>query len=256
MVKSANTLDYIRAEFYKVLHRKYTWGFLLAMLAGAGLLVAGWAFTNANGNDVGFYVGAGIMTQMLIVGLYCTILTGDVVFSDQYKFNTLKNEVSYGIPRVRIYLGKLLVSAVTAIVLCAIIIGFYLALCWAVLPHTPEMDGAMMEVVGFSLLSALPLWLGAQALSMLCLAFFKSSTVASFAYVGIIMGVPEVFKLLGMLIDPVFIRARDFLLSTPFEMQFNPGDWSFFAYCCAIGAAWLVGSTLVGLLMFQKREIN
>lgn len=256
MVKSSNALDYIRAEFYKVLHRKYTYWFLLAMLAGAGLLVVGWAYTNANGNDVGFVTGAGIMGAMMIVGIYCTLLTGDLVFSDQYKFNTLKNEVSYGIPRLRIYLCKLFVSCVTALLACAVIIGFYLALCWVVLPHNPEVDGKIMEVVGFSVLNALPLWFGAQALSMMCLSLFKSSTVASFVFIGVVMGLPEILKLLAMLINPIFIDIRAFLLSSPFEVKTVVGDWAFFGQCLAIGAAWFVVTTLVGAITFRKREIN
>ena len=59
---------------------------------------------------------AQMVALILSVGLYATLLTGDIVFSDQYKNNTLKNEVSYGVPRVRIYLGKLIVAILVAIV--------------------------------------------------------------------------------------------------------------------------------------------
>ena len=38
-------LDYIRAELYKVTHRRYLYVFMLVMLLCEGLLVAGWAFT-------------------------------------------------------------------------------------------------------------------------------------------------------------------------------------------------------------------
>lgn len=254
-MRNHNMLDYIHGEFYKVIHRKYTWWFLLAMLAGAGLLVAGWAYTNANGNDVGFATGAGILGIMLTVGLYCTLITGDIVFSDQYKFNTLKNEVSYGVPRTRIYLGKLLVSCVVAIIACVIIIGFYLALCWVVLPHSAA-DGEIMKLLGFSVLNALPLWLGSQALVMLCLSFFKGSTVASFVFIGIIMGLPEILKLMGLLIDPAIAGARAYLLTGPFDVQIKGVDWGFFGKSCIIGAAWFAVTTFAGTFAFRKREIS
>ncbi len=249
-------VNYIRAEFYKVLHRKYTYWFLLTMLAGAGLLVAGWVYTNANGNDIGFASGAGILSAILSVGVYCTLLTGDLVFSDQYKFNTLKNEVSYGIPRARIYLCKLFVSCVVALIACVIIVGFYVALCWVFLPHDPALDGEVMRHIGFTVLSALPLWLGSQAVSMLCLVLFKSSTVASFAFVGVAMLVPEALKLLAMLINPVFMKVREFLLTTPFETMGKVNDWSFFVLCLAIGAGWFAVSTLLGVIALNKREIS
>ena len=37
------------------------------------------------------------------VGLYLVAVGGDAVFSEQYKYNTLKNEVSYGLTRVQVY---------------------------------------------------------------------------------------------------------------------------------------------------------
>ena len=38
-------LNYIRAEFYKVFRRKYTWITLVIMLALEALLVSGWVFS-------------------------------------------------------------------------------------------------------------------------------------------------------------------------------------------------------------------
>ena len=252
----SSMLNYIRAEFYKAAHRMYTWWFLIGVLAGAGLLVAGWVYTNSLGNEVDFYSAAGILTVMLATGLYFTLITGDIVFSEQYKFNTLKNEVSYGLPRTRIYLGKLLVSCVVAFIACVLILCFYLGLCWLLLPRSGAMDAEMLGLLGFAILNALPLWLGAQALVMLFLVFFKSSTVASFAFIGVIMALPQIFKLMGLLIDPIFIEARAFLLTGPFDVQLKGMDWGFFARSCAIGAGWFAAATAVGLLTFHKREIT
>lgn len=256
MAKSSNALDYIRAEFYKVLHRKYTYWFLLAMLAGAGVLVWGWTYTNARGNNMADFTNAIVSLVMLLsVGSYCTLITGDMVFSDQYKFNTLKNEVSYGIPRVRIYLCKLFTSCVTALIACAIIIGFYLGLCWLFLPNAGT-AGEAMKMVGTAILNALPLWLGAQAVVMFCLSIFKSSTVASFIFIGIIMLLPEGLKLMGMLVDPVFQTISEFTLTSPFsspDFMISPDS---FVRCLAVGVIWFVAATLAGMLTFHKREIN
>ena len=58
--------DYIRAEFYKVTHRPYLYGFLILMLAGETLMAGGWAFTNAHGNHITFGDGAGMVALMLV----------------------------------------------------------------------------------------------------------------------------------------------------------------------------------------------
>lgn len=249
-------VKYMRAEFYKVLHRKYTYGFLVVILLLEALLVAGWAYTNANGNDVNFSSGAGILGLMLGVGLYCTVLTGDMVFSDQYKFNTLKNEVSYGLPRARIYLGKLIVSCVTALVLCAIILAAYLGMCWVALPHGAAV-AETMSAVGYCILVALPVWFGAQALVLLFYFQFRSSTVASFLFVGILVALPEIVKLLTAMVSPLFQYVYMALLTTPLELAPNsPWDMGLLGMSWAVGAGWFVAATVAGIILFRKREIS
>ena len=249
-------VNYMRAELYKVLHRKYTYGFLLVILLCEALLVAGWVFTNVNGNDVGFESGAGMLPMMLAVGLYCTLLTGDIAFSDQYKFNTLKNEVSYGLPRVQIYLGKLLTACVTALVLCAIILAAYLGMCWVALPHGAAV-AETMSAVGYCILVALPVWFGAQALVLLFYFQFRSSTVASFLFVGILVALPEIVKLLTAMVSPLFQYVYMALLTTPLELAPNsPWDMGLLGMSWAVGAGWFVAATVAGIILFRKREIS
>lgn len=83
-------VNYIRAEFYKVFRRRYTWITLVVLLALEALMVAGWMFTNSHGNHVDFYTGAGMLCVMLALGFYATLLTCDMVFADQYKNGTMK----------------------------------------------------------------------------------------------------------------------------------------------------------------------
>ena len=250
-------LRYLHAEIYKAAHRKYPYGFLLAMFLCEGLLVAGWSFTNANGNDVGFSTGAGMIAMLLQIGLYSTILIGDIVFSEQYKFSTLKNEVSYGVPRGRIYLGKLAVECLTALVLCTLVIAFYLGLCWIFLPHNPAADVQTLRAVGYCLLVSLPLWLGAQGLVNLVFFLIKSSTVGSFVAVGIFMGVAPILQLLGALVHPVFTTLYSVMLTTPMDLAPRMvGDMALLGRAWAVGAGWFIVCTLVGLVLFRKREIN
>ena len=109
--------NYLAAECYKVFHRKYFYLAMLVVLALEGLIVWGCWFTWSNGNaGMNFYSAAGTMVMLMSIGLYATIITGDLVFSEQYKYNTMKNEVSYGVPRWRIYLGKLAVATLVALV--------------------------------------------------------------------------------------------------------------------------------------------
>ena len=60
----------------------------------------------------------------LTVGIYLVPAICDIIFSDQYKLNTLKNEMAYGTPRLRVYFGKLLASVITAVAFSAIFARF------------------------------------------------------------------------------------------------------------------------------------
>ena len=254
-------LNYLRGEFYKVFRRSYTWITLGVVLALEALLVAGWTFTNANGNHVDFYTGAAMLIQLLPAGFYATLFTADMVFAGQYKFGTMKNEVSFGIPRSRIYLGKLLAETILALLACVVMLGFYLALCWIFLLHDPETDAAVFPILGYCLTASLPLWLGCQALSCLCFFLFKNDYAATFAAVAVIIVIPSGLDIFSLLFEgPVGTALRKLhdlwpttLLETAPRMV---GDSSLLWLCAAVGAVWLAGFTALGLWRFSRREIH
>ena len=113
-------LNYIRAELWKLRRRKYLWVLLAVMLGLEGLF----AVMSAWHRDFSDLVELGAATMLL--GLYLSIFLADMVFSDQYKIGTLKNEISFGLPRRRIYLGKLCAALLTGLASCALLLGFYL----------------------------------------------------------------------------------------------------------------------------------
>ena len=255
-------MRYIRAEFYKVFRRKYTWVALIVLLALEGLLVAGWVFTNVNGNHVDFYTGAAMLCTMLSLGFYATLLTCDMVFADQYKNSTMKNEVAFGLPRSRIYLGKFVVELAVSLLFMAVMAGFYLALCWFFLYRDPGQDAVAMELVGYSLLTALPLWIG--VLSCTCAFYFlvRSNLWACLASLCVFMILPTVIGVAGLFVGDTGLRpVLDFLHQhMPTVMLENApyiaGDWAACGQAWIVGAIWLVVFTAIGLWGFRRKEIQ
>lgn len=258
-------LNYVSAEFYKVSRRKYLYITFLIMAALASLLVAGYVFTNSNGNDIDFYSGGVTAVMMLSIGLYAAILVGDMVFSDQYKFNTLKNEVSFGVPRVRIYLGKLAVEAVIGVAMSVLLIAFYEVVCFfALLPSSPESTRAALEIIGYCVLAAMPQWLGMLAVTNMFYFLVRSNTVAAFLVVGVIIVPATVFELTALLLRSSLPHVAQVLmkLKTLMPQQMidaassSVGDWSFMARSWLVGAVWMAATSAIGLAGFQKKEIN
>lgn len=261
-------VKYINAECYKAFHRKYLYIFLAVVLGLAAafmllLRVEGLRQTQtAEGmimiQQVSVSELVGILAMALSVGLYFLMIGADIVFSDQYKYNTLKNEVSYGLPRGRIYLGKLASSALVAVTLCALLIGGYLALSWALFPAGEEI-GENLQTLGMWVLVALPLWLGGLGLFML-LQFTMKSTAATIAYVMIVgflgSGFLDLMTVFIPSLQPVADVIRTISLNRPFALLGEQSPESLMGYAWALGMAWLGVSTAAGLICFRKKEIS
>ncbi len=254
-------LKYIHAELYKVCHRRaYTGGSLAFVLGGEILLLLLLKFGTGDA-DNSFDVVASMLMLVLSVGIYLVLMLCDMVFSDQYKVNTLKNEVSYGVSRGCIYLGKLISSIVTALVFCGVVLAVYLLLGLAMFRvETPL--GELLPVVGQVLAAALPLWLGGLGFYHMLLFVSKGSTVATVIYV-LVMGVVDSGLKLIALFSPWFTDAylaiRAWLPAVPFEtlptdVAADPGAAILHAWL--VGLVWFAASTLIGCGVFQKREIK
>lgn len=257
-------LNYTSAEFYKAFHRKYLYLTFGAICILAALLCAGFIFVNSGGAHVEFSQGAQNMIMMLSVGLYAAILVCDMVFSDQYKSNTLKNEVSFGIPRVRIYLGKLAVEAIIGVVMSLLVVVFYVGMCYFTLyASTPEETALTMEIISYCVLASIPQWLAALALTNMFFFLVKGNTLASFLTVGIIAVVPTVLELATLFLMEQFPGVAETLNTIRMHMptfmvdraKEVVGDWGFIGRSFLVGAVWVATSTAIGLIGFQKKEI-
>ncbi|MGN8967719.1 ABC transporter permease [Intestinimonas sp. HCP28S3_D6] len=256
-------LDYLRAECYKMLHRSYLW---IALLIVGGLelvLVLLWAWLNGDAVNMTASAGFTMVLYLLSAGYYATAITSDIVFSDQYKCNTLKNEVACGLPRSRIYLGKLFASCLLSIGACAVLLGWYALLCALLLPG----DGAALEalkVLGFALLCAFPVWLGSQAFYLFCFFSIRGNTAATIVSVCIIALFGQMLTFLSLLVSlpapalaDALLAVRGLLLTTPLENITDAiWDWSRVGWAWAVGAGWCVGTTALGLWCFRRREIS
>ena len=256
-------LDYLRAECYKLLRRSYLW---IALLIVCGLelaLVLLWAGLNGDVVHMTASVAFTMVLYLLSMGYYATAITTDIVFSEQYKYNTMKNEVAWGLPRTRIYLGKLLAGSLLSAAACVVILAWYALLCALLLPG----DGAAAEAlrtVGFGLLCAFPVWLGSQALYLLCFFSIRGNTAATILGICIIALLGQVLTFLSLLLSmpapalaDCLLAVHRLLLTSPLE-NFTSAiwDWSRVSWAWLVGAGWCVGTTALGLWRFSRKEIS
>ena len=258
-------LNYIRAEIYKLLHRPYTYITLGIMLVLEGLYASMFAFHNSHSLVTPFGGAVVNIVGLGAIGFAMCMITGDIVFAAQYKNSTLKNEVSFGLSRTQIYLGKLLAQTLLSLAYLVVMMAFFIGLCAVCLP----MNGPAgfyssrdaLIIVGYFLAAGIPLWIGGQAAVCMCQFLVNGEMASSFLYVGVVFVLDTTLEVAGLLIQGWFgnllLKIRQHfpmpLLSGAKEVV---GNMDYLGMTWLVGAFWLAACTAVGLYAFHKKEIK
>lgn len=263
----------IQAECFKVVHRSYFWiTAILCALFSVGVVFCLYLVkTEASGvNPVNMPFAVSALLFGMPAGIYLVILGVDMVFSEQYKYNTLKNEVSFGIGRFRIYASRWVVALLALAAVYLVLIGVYTLTSLILLGLPSQAEAQAMYGVdagrsilnafrslGFYTLAAFPLWLGGMSLSLACYFLIASSNVAAFSYIGIQMVLPMALDNLGKYVNPMFTSLYHLTLTYHMD-QLLIGDlpWSKIGQCWLIGLGWTVVSTALGAALFARKEIK
>ena len=175
-------LNYISSELYKTFRRKYT---KIALVVIALLCIAGNALVRLTFSMAGtlnsaypFYLG--IMLMPMCFALLTIVV--DAVFSDEYKYGTLKNTISFGISRAEIYFGKLIVEIILMLVTIALVLVVYTAsgLFFSQIGAHGEIEWQAVRLFLEKTALSLPLWLGMLGMLNLLAFAFRSNTLFGF----------------------------------------------------------------------------
>ena len=246
-------LNYSKAELWKAFRHKGTYVLVLILVVLTGL------FTVLMLSAEAFYQMASAATTTMLLGLLVAPLLTQLV--DGSSISTLKNEVSFGVGRGRIYLGKLVAGLLLGLGLCLLLLGGYLLTGWLVLPHSPEEDLTALAVVGFTLLGALPIWCGVYSLChMMAMLIPSTAGWLSIYYVLTFFGQPILVALIatfttGRMSNLIQAALMPMSLLMP---NYLSGwiTWEYQVWCWAIGLGWLAATTGLGLFCLGKKEIK
>lgn len=142
-----------------------------------------------------------IALSMFPTGLFLTVAFVDMVFSEEYKNQTMKNTLAFGTSRAGFYLGKLLTELITALVSLLVILGVILGAGVLVLgPVYPVPFLELFSELGKRLLVTLPLWIGALSFGNMLAFHVKSSTLYTLGFVGFFGFLPVILSLRRIII--------------------------------------------------------
>ena len=278
-------LNYIKAECFKTFKRIYMRNtlliFVLLAIAVNVLFFVAFRSSSADSQEL-IRTSLSVIVPMLLIMVYTALIMVDIVFSDEYKYKTFKNTLSFGFTRTQVYFGKLAVSMIVTAVIFSITLAAYLVSLFLLLGF-PE-DMGLIGVVFNRVAAAIPLYIGALCLCNACAFIIPNNTAFSFVYMGFLM-VPYLLFYTLTLLNPAFTPLFGTALVTPFYTSImgldihvaNMGDMmgvgfkvdnienilnaallpgTSVAYCLILGLTYAAAATLIGLAVYRRREIR
>jgi ABC-2 type transport system permease protein len=237
----------IHADLYKVFHRPFFY-FLLAGMAALALLVnfslsrlsAGNTVTNSWMVVLIYFLSWPVLLMPVLI---------DLVGAEEYKDHTLKNAISYGLSRTKLYGSQIAVSVVLGVLVGAVALGAYCGSSLLFLRQDPSFTGAFAAdffrrvgvcCIGYA--ASIPI---AAFLSMM----LQKNSLFVFAFYAVIF-LPQLllklFHLSGL--------SRYFLLMPQFSL-IAAGTSGQMMASTLVFAVTAIFFTVLGAVFFQKKDI-
>lgn len=255
-------LNYVAAEFYKLRFKKSLYVGTALLLLLESLIVSPGFWVDEVGSLLDAYLN--FLEVAVSIGVFIAPVFAIAVFDDQHGKGTLKNEIVYGIPRSRIYLGKLLAGMLAGTVCALAVVGWYLLLSLLAAGGTVESE--LWPGLVKALVTDWLVWLAALSFTFFLLMTLKGAAGAiACAYMATFFGLPT--ALVGGAEDsgPAWLQVVCRLFYTyPLGGELLIGEeqlpaWapaSPLLYALLVSALWVGGTTALGLILFQRREIK
>jgi ABC-type transport system involved in multi-copper enzyme maturation permease subunit len=258
-------ISYIKSEFYRLLHSKGSYLFVIicsALLISANVVLAVIGRTEKDFpyNNTSFSLSL-FYSYLPIIFILC-ITVASIVFGNEYMNHTMKNSISYGISRGKIYFGKLITEVVYAVTALLVIAGFYIGSAYLLLENSHSTD---LELIVRAYFVALPLLLFVLAVTNCFLFIFEGTGSAITAVIGVTIAFPLVGNFLAMkfeffrklseilpwnLINKISFNYEKFQMILPWEG--STGYLNYWLY----GVLWMALFVLIGFSVFRKKEIK
>lgn len=252
-------LNYIKAELWKVSRRRSFWVLAGILAALAFLFFLLYAMAEGTLAEL-----AGDLPAFQFVGMLLAPLLVQTV--DSHCTDTMKNELSFGLPRPLVYLGKLWSILLASVGLALGLMGGALGLGWLFLAHGAEESlWTNGMILLFVILAALPLWCGMAAFCHMAamlipsagawvtgyylLSFFGQPmlvVIASLFFEGNVNAWP--MEIIQIILMPYSLLMAEYLsgsLTLTYQL-----------WCWGVGMLWFLASTAAGLALFFRRDMR
>ena len=256
---------YLFGEMYRTFRRRYL--YLTVAVCGLVLLsvTSLFAYANSTVEDASQRMHLDMLLLFFIqflpsIGLYFTLLIGDMTFSEEHKIQTMRNTIFFGMPRITVYLGKFVNCLVYCFVVMAALLAIAFGLGAALLGGPGAAFGPCFREFLLMLAGAIPLWIAGAALATALYCNIQSPTMVTLAFCGAFILPTNFLKLINWLVDvPAAAKIRELLITSRLDAlthgaaSENP---AFLFTCWATGLAFTAAFLILGFAGFSRKEIK
>ncbi|WP_411169366.1 ABC transporter permease [Clostridium sp. MB05] len=245
-------LNYIRADIYRNLNRKYFWIYT-GIIAAMAVLVTVLFYISNGIPDKDFNLVLNIATQAFTLPIYLVGAFVEMATSDEQKNQTFKNVVSFGVTRNTIAISKV-ITAVILSILSAFIILTAFSISGLILLGGPS-DFLSEFLIRFSLASVL--WIAAISIGTFIALVFNSSNISAIVYFGIFLMTKNIISLVSLLVWDKFSYLNKFLISTKLNiLAKEPLIMENIGPAILVGVIYTIVFTGLSMLYLRKKEIK
>lgn len=256
-------LNYIKSEFYRVLHTKDIYlmtGVLsiLFVLMNIILFVSNKNIDNFPYGTVSFSLNGiiGGMTWLFVAGA----LVVATLFSGEKKYGILKNSIAYGISREHIFLGKCIVSCIIAFFSMIVVFIAYVGSACLLLSGPV---GVPLRELFVGVFAVLPCAFASVILAVALMQYFDKEIMAAIVWLLIMDFIPQICFYAGLKID-ILNKVAQWLPWNylKYEVRANMSGYdclwntSFgLMKCIVTGVIGIVTFTVLGMILARKKDV-
>lgn len=255
-----NMLNYICAEVGRGIKRKFFW---IALMSAFALAMVGcWAFTYLNSR--------GSNNQLLTLEHYMEIGTYffryvsvmlfifvEIITMEEFKNNTIKNIISSGLSRTKIYVGKNIAIVILAVIAFVILMISSLGMAYFILGISSAAKVShYLQVLCLKSLGCAVLWMGALSLLHFMVMISKQPSLSIFIYLVAFMFLGSILGALGTYVNPIFNVINQFWLGTKINEIADSGSIStILGQGMLIGLGYVAIFNVIGAICFKKIDL-
>lgn len=257
-------INYIKSEIYRNLRSKGNYIFIASLIGiGVFLNIVLYLFSKS---DPTFpfattkFAFSALYTSLSLVMYLCASAVS-LTWGQEYKNNTLKNTVSFGISKNSIYFSKLLISILYILIVGILVSGAFIISAYILLDNSGIEE---LKLLINSLITAIPIFLISITLTNALYSIIEKEMNVVFSWISIIIIIPFLLNMLGKKIE-LFKILSSYMPINIIKATFDERNmnlvlgWTTLEGILKSIVVAIIGCTacyLIGLELFKRKEIK